>query len=1569
MKKTKRLMSVVLSLAMVISLFTFAVPAGVSAAAGNVGDICMGDSSVSITVGATDDTNMATLETDIYSIGGKTGDDAAYKITVEKGGTEGRNTIFPSVGFGINKRAIISFDIMFTDNTGAFYVGYGAASEGATDFKSYTNINKFLTVSARYGISAGTQFTVENETPTSISKNQWHNFAIEIAGDGSSDANVYLDGVKYEGAISTASYGSRHLRISVGKDSSVIYIDNYHAQLLENDGESDFYAEENYLAEEISITGNDKVTYDEDTKLFTITDSSLTAEELISSISAAEGFSVAVFEDTLYKTELSGTDLVTMGNSVVVSNGSVYRYYGFERTNDSIFEYTDNGDNYSATVTGFKEENLPDGTSEVDITIPDKIAGYTVTDIGDGAFRDIDVNDGVLTLPDTVRTIGANAFYNTYCTLGAWPSSLERIGSSAFVHDKITVAEFPESLKVIGGSAFQYANIVSPVLNDGLTTIGAHAFEWDNVTEFIIPDSVTSMGDNVLRTTYNWLTKVRFPRNDTFTAIPENTFSSRYDDNESYFFGNLKLYIPENVTTIPTSILSWVKSTSTVTIYGAYDSAAHNFYTAAKAGIADGTIVNGAGNAIAGIKFVEYDFENDITYEVNEDGINTGDEAVGLGTKLETTTFTENTPGIGGKTADDVVLHMQTMGGSAGENFIGSSGSDGVFYAEFSAMAPASGEIRSQVGYYITADKKDTIVEKNDGYYNKEAIPVRITANAIYVYGTKVMDAVAGRWYTIALEVKNDSTTATAVYVNGVKHEGELTYGSYGVRHFRIYPTTSTEQYNLYFDNWRYYTSASKIYNPKGDMLPEVTAADDTIRIYKGGIVYADETASYTVSELVSKLVVNESADASVRVYSDSSFKTLLEDGDVVSDGAVVVIAAKNGYFMERAYAYLPVNPPINTTLFDMSVISEADKTAMVTGFLEENITETDDLSAIAIPEEILGYKIIAIGESAFENESIIQSVTIPDTVERIENYAFAGNQVAGTSGTNGNILSVDLSENLKYIGTGAFKCNPIEYIELPEGLETIGNQAFYWTNLKELSIPNSVTKLGGGVARLCSKLEYIKLPTGISSVSADCFYGPTKIKDIVVPENITSISEGVFASYDMDMRVHGVKGSYAEQWAEKYGFEFVEVIANTLLVKRGIFGDGEKELLGSTYDLDYGYETLTFKGRLVNIGSDDTEANVIVALYDETGAMLQRDLLGVTIPAGKTVDITAEDGVTIPAGKIKEGYKAKAFVWRKGNNEPIVDAVEVTFDRDNVELHVLAIANSFCNDSFAYINAIALADGVTLKVQNMYIGGAKITQHYNNLLTDAPNYQPVIDMVYGDTKITMKEALKSDKWTVVALQGATHGHSADYAFVDYETWADDGAGTSTGTPNLTTEGIYSYIENYVETYAPTAKKIMHMSWSPSTDQSMVMYGGRFATEADPRGAMFEAQKAAYEYASTIFADEPNMMVPSSYAVQYALNELGFLETSGEKSSSNTYPRPVEGEVSIYRDTTCHLTTGTHPYGRVLAGLTWYEYLTGNDVRENPYQNSGISEEVMAQLKEAAHWANTQVVPITGSGE
>ena len=59
----------------------------------------------------------------------------------------------------------------------------------------------------------------------------------------------------------------------------------------------------------------------------------------------------------------------------------------------------------------------------------------------------------------------------------------------------------------------------------------------------------------------------------------------------------------------------------------------------------------------------------------------------------------------------------------------------------------------------------------------------------------------------------------------------------------------------------------------------------------------------------------------------------------------------------------------------------------------------------------------------------------------------------------------------------------------------------------------------------------------------------------------------------------------------------------------------------------------------------------------------------------------------------------------------------------------------------------------------------------------------------------------------------------------------------------------------------------------------------------------------------------------------------------------------VTDERTIFRDANSRLTN----HGKVLAALTWYEYLTGNDVREKTYIHESISVSDMDVLKEIAH--------------
>ena len=156
---------------------------------------------------------------------------------------------------------------------------------------------------------------------------------------------------------------------------------------------------------------------------------------------------------------------------------------------DTKFQFTVNADNNTATITGYKKDELiVEGFNDNlgDLNIPGTVTNrknteetYTVTGIADKAF-DGDLRfTGTLTIPDSVTTIGSEAFADLHTT------------GDIKIPDKVTK---------IGDKAFEASDSFDGKLTIGssVTTIGSRAFNGcTKLTGGItIPDSVTSIGDS-----------------------------------------------------------------------------------------------------------------------------------------------------------------------------------------------------------------------------------------------------------------------------------------------------------------------------------------------------------------------------------------------------------------------------------------------------------------------------------------------------------------------------------------------------------------------------------------------------------------------------------------------------------------------------------------------------------------------------------------------------------------------------------------------------------------------------------------------------------------------------------------------------------------------------------------------------------------------------------------------------------------------------------------------------------------------------------------------------------------
>ena len=147
----------------------------------------------------------------------------------------------------------------------------------------------------------------------------------------------------------------------------------------------------------------------------------------------------------------------------------------------------------------------------------------------------------------------------------------------------------------------------------------------------------------------------------------------------------------------------------------------------------------------------------------------------------------------------------------------------------------------------------------------------------------------------------------------------------------------------------------------------------------------------------------------------------------------------------------------------------------------------------LVIPSEYDGKPVTAIGRGAFSHSNKISCVVIPDSVSRIEPYAFCYS----------TLKEVQLGEGVTYIGSQAFDtCTALEKIELPNSLKEIGRNAFSDCKLlEEITIPGNVSKIDNYAFAYCTSLKKVVFLEGASGLDYFAFKDCPNIEEVVLPE------------------------------------------------------------------------------------------------------------------------------------------------------------------------------------------------------------------------------------------------------------------------------------------------------------------------------------------------------------------------------------------------------------------------------------------------------------------------------------
>ena len=242
-------------------------------------------------------------------------------------------------------------------------------------------------------------------------------------------------------------------------------------------------------------------------------------------------------------------------------------------------------------------------------------------------------------------------------------------------------------------------------------------------------------------------------------------------------------------------------------------------------------------------------------------------------------------------------------------------------------------------------------------------------------------------------------------------------------------------------------------------------------------------------------------------------------------------------------------------------VLNDETMTASV-GMIDVDKTKGDIKVPMYVKDGVKVYTVTSVPDNAFDGNTSITSISLPDTIIHVGSYAFRGctsldfaeyengeylgntnNPYLALINTNCTTETFTINENCRVLGARAFQSNSyLKNIVVPESVIGIGDLVFaactklvtaqlptrveYFgraifqqsSSLTTTNIPNGVKELAYTFA-VCTSLTKvgngptnITLPQGLEKIEIYSFYECSKLTgELVIPKSVTSIGSGAF--------------------------------------------------------------------------------------------------------------------------------------------------------------------------------------------------------------------------------------------------------------------------------------------------------------------------------------------------------------------------------------------------------------------------------------------------------------------------
>lgn len=181
----------------------------------------------------------------------------------------------------------------------------------------------------------------------------------------------------------------------------------------------------------------------------------------------------------------------------------------------------------------------------------------------------------------------------------------------------------------------------------------------------------------------------------------------------------------------------------------------------------------------------------------------------------------------------------------------------------------------------------------------------------------------------------------------------------------------------------------------------------------------------------------------------------------------------------------------------------------------------------LVVPCEINGMPVTEIGEAAFGGNKTIESIVLPDTLEKIGRGAFLFCV---------NLNDVSIPDSVNWIGSEAFEFTPwldaqtedfvivgngillkyngsaIEDVEIPEGVLMIADAFAGIHAFRSVILPDSLRVIGQDAFNYCLDLQAIEFPENLERIEDAAFENCACLRSIQFPESLNYIGQNAFA-------------------------------------------------------------------------------------------------------------------------------------------------------------------------------------------------------------------------------------------------------------------------------------------------------------------------------------------------------------------------------------------------------------------------------------------------------------------------